>query len=165
MKNYPLINPKTGKEVWISRSVAVAVSVFSRVNGKDCVLANKRGPGLPNHVGQWNVVSGYIDYDETLKEAAIREVFEETGVDIKDCNIQLYKIEDDPKRENQVILFRYFTWYNGPKDVLTNKNSEPNEVDEIKWIPLTELNNYEWTSEKHKMMIRNIFLNEYGCYE
>ena len=165
MKNYPLINPKTGKEVWISRSVAVSVMVFARVNNKDCVLANKRGPGLPNHVGQWNVVSGYIDYDETLKEAAIREVFEETGVDISNCDIALYKFEDDPKRENQVILFRYFTWYNGPKDVLTNKNSEPNEVDEIKWIPLTELNNYEWTSENHKMNIRNTFLNTFGCYE
>ena len=132
MKNYPLINPKTGKEVWISRSVAVAVTVFSNINGKDCVLANKRGPGLPNHVGQWNVVSGYIDYDETLKEAAIREVFEETGVDIKNCNILLHCVEDDPKRENQVILFRYYCWYAGPHDILTNKNCEPGEVDEVK---------------------------------
>lgn len=165
MKNYPLINPETGKEVWISRSVAVAVSVFTKVNGKYCVLANKRGPGLPNHVGQWNVISGYIDYDETLKEAAVREVFEETGVKININDLNLYCFEDDPKRENQVILFRYFCWYNGPKDVLTNKNCEPNEVDEVKWVPLSELNDYEWTSENHKRMIRCIFVTNYGKYE
>lgn len=165
MKNYPLINPDTGKEVWISRSVAVAVAVYARVNGKDCVLANKRGPGLPNHVGQWNVVSGYIDYDETLRQAGVREVFEETGLTIKEADINLYRIEDDPKRENQVILFRYYTWYNGPKDVLTNKNCEPGEVDEVKWIPLSELDKYEWTSDTHKQLIKCIFLTSYGMYD
>ena len=73
MNNFPVI--VDGKEYWISRSVAVAVTVFANVNGKKCVLANKRVSGLPNHVGQWNAVSGYIDYNETLKQAAIREVF------------------------------------------------------------------------------------------
>ena len=162
MKNYPLINPKTGKEVWISRSVAVAINVYTMVDGKPCILANKRGPGLPNHVGEWNVVSGYIDYDETLEQACKREVFEETNVVLNDnfC-INLYKFEDDPKRENQVILFRYFTFYHGPLDVLSNKNCEPNEVDEIKWIPLDEVDNYKWTSENHKNLIKQIYKEKY----
>jgi len=165
MKNYPLINPETGKEVWISRSVAVSVNVYTSINHKDCVLANKRGPGLPNHVGQWNVVSGYLDFDETLKEAAVREVFEETGLTIDPNNLKLVRVEDDPKRENQVILFRYHCWYNGDKNAITNKNSEPNEVDEVKWIPLTDLDKYEWTSENHKRTIRNIFVTNYGVYQ
>ena len=162
MKNFPV--QVNGKEYWISRSVAVAVTVYAYVNGHDCVLANKRGPGLPNHVGKWNVVSGYLDFDETLLDAAKREVFEETGVDLKDNVLELYKVEDDPTRENQVILFRYTTWYNGPKDVLTNKNCEPGEVDEVKWIPLKELDNYEWTSENHKKMIRVMYLLKHGPY-
>lgn len=165
MKNYPLINPETGKEVWISRSVAVSVSVYTSINNKDCVLANKRGPGLPNHVGQWNVVSGYLDFDETLRQAAVREVFEETGLTIDPNNLNLARIEDDPQRENQVILFRYYCWYSGDKNAITNKNSEPNEVDEVKWIPLADLDKYEWTSENHKRTIRNIFITNYGVYQ
>lgn len=158
MKNYPIINPETGKEVWISRSVAVAVTVYTSIGDKYYVLANKRGPGLPNHIGQWNVVSGYLDYDETLKQAAVREVYEETGLTIDENKLVFYKVEDDPSRENQVILFRYYTFYNGPTDVLTNKNCEPGEVDEVKWIPLDDLDKYEWTSVKHKEMIRTMFL-------
>jgi len=166
MKNYPVTNPETGKTDWVSRSVAVAVNVYTSIDGKDYVLANKRGTGTKekplNHPHQWNVVSGFIDYDETLKEACIREVFEETGVDISKCDIDLYKIDDDPSRENQVILFRYYCWYNGPKDVLTNEHAEPNEVEEVKWVRINEINNYEWTSEHHKKMIKTMFLTKYG---
>lgn len=158
MKNFPV--KVDGKEWWISRSVAVAVNVYTIIDNKVCILANKRGPGLPNHVGEWNCISGYIDFDESLIEACEREVWEETGVKInaENCKvIELYKVEDDPKRENQVILFRYWAWYSGPTDVLTNENSEPNEVDEIKWIPLDEVDNYTWTSENHKNLIKKIF--------
>lgn len=154
MKNFPVI--VDGKEYWISRSVAVAVTVFSFIGKEFCVLANKRGKGLPNHVGEWNVVSGYIDYDETLEQACVREVFEETGVNLKGKELHRMDIEDEPSRENQVILFRYvcFIWDKGNDFSPTNKYSEPDEVDDVKWIPLKEVDNYTWTSEKHKERIK-----------
>ena len=111
MKNFPV--KVDNKEYWISRSVAVAVSIYTFIDGKLCVLANKRGPGLPNHAGQWNVVSGYIDFDETIPEAAKREVYEETGLSIDKTKLILMDIDDSPKRENQVILFRYIYFYYG----------------------------------------------------
>lgn len=157
MKNFPV--NVDGKEYWISRSTAVSVNVYAKVNGEFCILVNKRGPGLPNHVGEWNVISGYVDYDENLLQACCREVWEETGVRIYNCDIKFYKFEDDPKRENQVILFRYFTYYDGPINVLTNTNCEPEEVDEVKWIPISKLDDYTWTSENHKKMIKEIFMN------
>lgn len=159
MKNFPV--KVDGKEYWISRSVAVAVSIYTFINGKLCILANKRGPGLPNHVGQWNVVSGYIDFDETLQEAARREVYEETGLNIDKVELRQMDIEDSPKRENQVILFRYIGFYYDKDRIvtLTNKYCEPDEVDDVKFIPIDELDNYEWTSENHKEKIK-----EYGKY-
>ena len=158
MKNFPVnVN---GKEWWISRSVAIAASIYTIINNKLCVLADKRGPGLPTNVGLWSVVSGFVDFDETLKETCIREVHEETGVDISNIELNMMDIEDDPKRAGQVILVRFcgFLW-NGEKQKLTDKYSEPNEVDDIKWIPLNELENYEWTSLKHIQKIR-----EYGYH-
>lgn len=163
MNNFPVIID--GKERWISRSVAVAVSIYTFVDGKLCILANKRGTGLPgqnfSNPGKWNVVSGFIDYDETLKEACIREVHEETGVDISNVELKLMLIDDSPKRSGQVILFRYIGFYYNPKNkiTLTNKYSEPKEVDDVKFIPINELDNYDWTSENHKEKIK-----EYGNY-
>jgi len=154
MKNYPVKNPETGKEDWVSRSVAVAVSIYTWIGGKFCVLANKRGKGLPNKAGKWNIISGFIDYDETLLEACVREVHEETGVDISNVKLNLMEIDDSPKRENQVILFRYCGFlYNGAKCKLTDKYSEKDEVEEIKWVPVDEVDNYEWTSVNHRNKI------------
>lgn len=152
MKNFPVY--KDGKEYWVSRSVAVAVTLFSYIDNKLCVLANKRGKGLPNHVGQWNVISGYLDYDETLRDACTREVFEESGVDIKDVNLRMMDIEDEPSRENQVVLFRYTGFIMGAKNLqLTTKNADEGEVEEVKWIPVEDVDQYEWTSEKHMLKI------------
>lgn len=157
MKNFPVnVN---GKEYWVSRSAAISISVFGKINGVDCVLANKRGKGLPNHVGEWNNVCGYIDYDETLKQACIREVFEECGVDISKSEIKFISFEDDPKRENQVITFRYFTWLNDANEQIpSNKNCEKDEVEEVKWIPIDEIDDYKWKSEKHKDIIKQTYL-------
>lgn len=163
MNNFPV--KVDGKEYWISRSVAVAVSIYTFIDGKLCILANKRGSGLPgqnfSNPGKWNVISGFIDYDETLKEACIREVHEETGVDINNVELKLMLIDDSPERSGQVILFRYIGFYYNPENkiTLTNKYSEPKEVDDVKFIPIDELDNYNWTSENHKEKIK-----EYGYY-
>ena len=79
MKNFPLLD-ENGKEWWISRSIAVTGCVFTFLNGKWCVLANKRGEGTPDFQGMWNMPCGYLDFNETTAEAVIREVYEETGV-------------------------------------------------------------------------------------
>lgn len=152
MKNFAIEH--NGRTWWISRSSAIAINVYGVVSGKFCVLANKRGPGLPSNIGKWNCVSGYVDYDEDLKDACVREVFEETGVKIKKSAIKFIEFEDSPKRANQTILFRYMIFCEDAQDqVLTTENSEPDEVDEIKWIPIEEIDNYEWVSELHKSKI------------
>lgn len=143
MKNFPI--EKDGKTYWVSRSVAAVSYVYTIKDGVSMVLANKRGPGLPNNVGKWNAPSGFLDYGETVEQCAIRETYEETGVRIP--NAILKEIDDNPSRPNQNILFRFYTFveYQEPN----TEHCEPNEVEEVKWIPLTELNDYEWTSETH----------------
>ena len=67
---------------WFSRSVAVTlVTFFIDKDKKVYVLASKRGKGTPDpeFVGSWNVCCGYLDFNETCKQAAVRETFEETG--------------------------------------------------------------------------------------
>ena len=75
-------------------------------------------PNKPNHIGTsviieidnkilleqrrdsdtWAIIGGGVKTSETLLECAIREVFEETGIELSEQNIQFYKIYDDPSR-------------------------------------------------------------------
>ena len=129
MKNRPVIID--GKEEWLSRSIAAVAYVFASVGDNIYVLANKRGKGLPNNVGKWNAPSGFLDYDEDLADCAVREVYEETG-----------------------IVIDNYANYSGDLNSITTEHSEPNEVEEVKWIPIQDIDKYEWTSEAHLANIR-----------
>ena len=71
-----------GKEIWLSRAVAVVATVAVFFENEMYILLNKRGTGTPDFQGYWNLPCGYLDYNETTGEAPLREVWEECGVDI-----------------------------------------------------------------------------------
>ena len=155
MKNFPV--NVDGKEYWISRSCAVVGLIVNGVGNKTCIAASKRGIGCPDYVGCWNIPCGYIDYDETIKQAVSREIYEEIGLRIPNERWILESIEDDPKEnKRQNIVFRFLTPYHKEYGEFTNENCEPNEVDEIKWIPVDEVDNYEWAFNQ-KELIKRIF--------
>ena len=158
MKNFSIIN--RGREYWISRSIAVVGLVFGYdEDEKEYILAVQRGTGTPDpeFVGKWCLPCGYLDYDETLEEALQREVFEETGVLLdKDCT-ELLEVNSNPKSDKrQNVTFRYqaIAKENDIANIsLTTANSELNEVSDIKWIPYSEVDNYEWAFN-HKELIK-----------
>lgn len=161
MKNFPIIDKYTGREYWISRSVTVlGIVIGTDIYGTKYILAEQRGIGTPDleYVGKWCLPCGYLDFDETCKQAAAREVFEETGVDIPSESFELIEINDIPssdKRQN--ITFRFKTELKGyiSDFKLTDKFSETNEVMNIKWIDLREVNNYKWAFN-HDQIINKI---------
>lgn len=75
---------KEGEVLWHTRSVAVNTYVFAidSNRGQTFLLLDQRGPAVPDFEGYWNTPCGYLDWSETIAEAAIREVWEETGVSI-----------------------------------------------------------------------------------
>ena len=151
MKNFPIQHE--GKEYWVSRSVAAVSYVYTIKDGEVLVLANKRGIGMPNNVGRWNAPSGFLDYGETIKGCAIRETYEETGVVIKDTMMK--ELDDNPDRPSQNILVRFACY--APYQEPNADHCEPNEVEEVRWIPLSKVDEYEWTSERHLQRLK-----EYG---
>lgn len=167
MKNFPIIDKETGREYWISRSVAVVVFLFAKdIHGETYILAEQRGIGTPDpeYIGKYCVPCGYLDYDETIIQAAQRELMEETGLTIPTSDFKLISINDLPKSDKrQNITFRYVVNSNTPVEDLcklfTTKNSEENEVSSIEFIQLSNINNYEWAFN-HKELIKEISLKK-----
>lgn len=84
--------------------------------------------------GKWGVPGDFMDRDETAKQAAAREIYEETGWTVKD--LTLLRINDSPNRprENrQNVDFVFFC-------TADSKTGEPDwETDEVQWFDLDNL--------------------------
>lgn len=142
---------KDGKLIgWFSRSVAVVMATFAvDKKGRLYILASQRGKGTPDPelVGHWNLCCGYLDFNESTLQAAQRETFEETGVKVPEVCIKDGGWNDDPKGDKrQNITHRFYAML--PHDIddytFSHKNNEKDEVGEIKWIMIDDIDKYEW---------------------
>lgn len=153
MNNFPV--SVDGKEYWISRSVAVCAICFCQDNGLR-VLAVKRGPGCPDEVGKWCCPCGYLDYNETLIEACCREVKEETNLTLDKTCMYLFHIDDSPKSNKQNITFTYVCkGVSFKSQTISAEGSEPNEIDDVEWVSVNELDKYDWAFN-HAELIEKI---------
>ena len=95
-KNFQIVDKETNKSYWISRSVAVTglISAVGK-DGEVYFLLERRGPGCPDNIGKLCSICGYLDWDETLEEAIVRETYEETGYkfDVSSDLIEQWKIK------------------------------------------------------------------------
>lgn len=152
MKNFPI--KVDNKEYWISRAVTVVGFIFC-YDGELLILANKRGSGTPDFQGYWNCPCGYLDFDETTREACAREIAEETNLTVNPKSLILDSIEDDPSANKQNVTFRYWN-FNAFYKALTvyAKGAEPDEVEDVEWIPVEELDNYQFAFNQEKTIKR-----------
>lgn len=153
MKNFQVTAKEDNKKYWISRSVAVAVFVFYIDEyGEKFVLANKRGAGAADYQGCWNCPCGYLDFDETLIEAAKREVFEETGYKL-DSELVVAGINDQITENHQNVTIRYKTVYREKLPIQEiPEGGEQDEVANVKWINVKYLNGYKWAFNHDKII-------------
>lgn len=146
---------------WFSRSMATALFAFCKDEDGDwCVLACERGEEAADFRGMWNCSCGYLDYDETTKECAVRECFEETGVKLPIESLIFIGYEDDPIKANrQNVTFHFAVKI---EDRITSdfkfskEHNEGKEVGKIAWVKVKDIDNYEWAFN-HKNRIVEIF--------
>lgn len=148
-----MIKDQNGKVHWISRSVVVVCSIF----WQDYFLIVRRGKRVLE-TGKWCLPCGYLDYDETIEECAIRETWEETGIDLRNYKhqIQLDYINSDPTTQNQQIGFHYLIEVNSderPQIDLSVVDS--NETTDAKWIKITDIDQYKFAFNHDKKMLKH----------
>ena len=116
----------------------------------------------------WNCPCGYLSRNETTKECAVRECFEETGVKLPIESLIFIGYEDDPIKANrQNVTFRFAAKI---EDRITSdfkfskEHNEGKEVGKIAWVKVKDIDNYEWAFN-HKNRIVEIFnqvINEHN---
>ena len=107
---------------------------------KSCgaIVINKNNKILLVHhnAGHWDFPKGHIENGETEEQTAIREVKEETNIDIIINNKYRYTTSYSPK-ENVMKEVVYFLAQNIDED----KKPQLEEVSEVKWFTLEEAMN------------------------
>lgn len=86
------------------------VSIDAIIIKDDKILLIKRGK--EPHEGLWALPGGHLDWNETLKDAVIREVKEETGLTV--TSLKFLKIYSKPSRHpKQLVAVVYYTAVEG----------------------------------------------------
>ena len=77
------------------------------------------------HLPQWVLISGFVETGETLEEAAEREVFEETGIRIRD----LQYFGSQPWGFSDSVIAGYTARLDGPDEIRLDRK----ELAEAEW--------------------------------
>lgn len=119
---------ESGAKARLRHAVAEAVLI------KDGQIALVKRAKRLDEGGKWAIPGGYMNRDETIKEAVVREALEETGWKVKVG--KLFRIKDDPIRlgeDNQNIAFVYLA------EAVIEIQESDHETDELRWFALDNL--------------------------
>lgn len=85
--------------------------------------------------GTWTMPGGKLDFHETLKDGACREIFEEIGVKVIPEDLKIISVADEIIPDNHYVTIGFLceNFEGGPKVM------EPEEITEWKWYNLDEL--------------------------
>ena len=171
-----MIKGENGEELWISRSVVV-ICVVARItdDNKIEIIAEKRGP-LVSATGRWCFPCGYLDYDEDITDAVIREVQEETGYTLERKDVNFIDINSKPEGKKQNVGIRHIAFIDNDKKQISDFELDTNEVTELKWIEIGEsvgnifnidvnkLDCVKWAFNHKSLIIHiiNEYCNRYG---
>ncbi len=157
------IEATDGRKFWISRSVACLMTVCIVKYGIPYFLIHKRGPGAADNNGLYALSGGYLDWSESSWAGAVRELFEETGInafDIMEKNrgrnvIEPWKVISDPDKDHKqnINIHHYVLCDNWLNDLPEPKITNYDEVSEVRWISLYEIDKYDYAF-KHNEIIK-----------
>ena len=84
------------------------------------------------YAGQWNLPAGYVEYEESCEQAAVREAREEAGVDVVLRGLHgVYSCVDDPRAHYVLVIYR--------ADIRGGELRGGDDVDDARLFPLTDL--------------------------
>ena len=105
-------------------------------NDDNILLLKRQNTKYGNN--KYALPGGHLEYNESIPEGMIRELYEEIGLKVKEPNIDLYKVikmMDSKSVQTEYINFIFIYQYKN--EPLINK--EPQFCSELKWFNIKEL--------------------------
>jgi 8-oxo-dGTP diphosphatase len=129
-------------------TVAAIISEF--IEGNEYILLTKRK--VEPYINKWCLPGGHINNYESAKNAVIREVREETGLDYQPLFYNYFDEIFPDQNIHAVVLV--FTGISGGALVRDNA-----EVSEAKWVLLDDALNYAFAFQ-HDEILKNYKVNK-----
>jgi 8-oxo-dGTP pyrophosphatase MutT (NUDIX family) len=115
------------------KPAAVAIALTGDAAGGTAVLLTLRAAGLRAHSSQWALPGGRCDEGETQVTAALRELHEELGLELREQNV-LGLLDDYPTRSGYLIT-PVVVWADASAAISPN----PEEVASVHRIALGDI--------------------------
>ncbi len=134
----------------------VAIHLFFRKDNK-ILLLRRFNTGYED--GNYSVVAGHVDFNESVIQAGIREAEEEVGVTISKNNINIIGIMHRKSDDERVDFFANVNQWEGQ---ITNM--EPNKCDELRWCNEFEIPSNTIGYIKRALSLNNekVWYDEFG---
>lgn len=127
----------------------VGVGAIIVYDGKILLEKRKGEPGK----GKWSVPGGIVELGETVEEAVIREVKEETGLDVAEP--ELIDVVDNIVRDEKGEIKWHFVILDFFVKVKGGELRAADDAEEIRWVPLSEAEKYDLTKTFRSFLQRN----------
>lgn len=136
----------------------IPVSLLILIKDGNILLSRRFNTGHED--GNYGVVSGHLDGNETFMEAMAREAKEEAGIDIaaKDLEVAHVMHRKSPPDERIDFYIRANNWQ-GELRIM-----EPNKCDDLKWFSIDNLpaNTIPYIRQAIEKIRKKIFYSEFG---
>jgi len=117
------------------------VGVGAIILDADKILLEKRrnSPGK----GKWSIPGGLVDIGETVEEAVIREVKEETGLEVHDPRlvdvVNYVSLDEKGSVLYHYVIIDYLVTSSG------GKPKAASDAEDLQWVPLLKVEEYDLT--------------------
>lgn len=85
--------------------------------------------------GTWTMPGGKLNFGETLKAAAVREILEETGIKITEADLKLISLSDDILPDVHFVTAGFLC----DSFIGEARVTEPDEITQWQWFSLDNL--------------------------
>ncbi len=120
---------------------------------RDSVILLEKRKNDPGR-GKWSIPGGLVELGEDLEQTVIREVKEETGLDVAKPElidvVNNVTLDDVGKIKYHFVIIDYFLRLKG------GSLAPASDADELRWVSFSDVEKYDLTRSFREFFVRNL---------